>query len=233
MERDIAEDLGVRLGDRVDWDVQGVTVPTVVTSIREVDWARFEPNFFVVFPSAALQPAPRTWVVLTRGETEADRATLSAALVSRFPNVAALDLTQVQAALDQIIGRVVAVIRFLAGFSVITGFVVLLGAVSSGRLQRIRESVLLKTLGATRGQIGGILLLEYLVLGSLAAVAGCLLAIGGGWALATRVFDLEFEVTLVPLLLVSIAVAILSMLIGLWASREVFGSTPMQAIREG
>jgi putative ABC transport system permease protein len=233
MEREIAGDLGVRLGDRVDWDVQGVIVPTVVTSLREVDWARFEPNFFIVFPTFALEPAPATWVLLTRGETPDDRARLMAALVTRFPNVAALDLTQVQQALDQVVGRVAAVIRFLAGFSVVTGFVVLLGAISTSRLQRIRESVLLKTLGATRRQIAGILFVEYLLLGGLAAVVGTVLAVGGGWAIATRVFDLPFEVTPLPLLAVGVSVAILSVGVGLWASREVFRRTPMEAIRDG
>ena len=75
---------------------------------------------------------------------------------------AALDLTLIQRALDDVIGRISLVIRFLAGFSVATGFIVLLGAVATGRLQRIRESVLLKTLGATRRQIGAILLRQSL-----------------------------------------------------------------------
>jgi putative ABC transport system permease protein len=232
MEREIARDLGVQLGDRIDWDVQGVIVPTEVTSYREVDWARFEPNFFVVFPTAALEPAPKTWVVLTRAETSEERARLTASLVTSFPNVAALDLTQVQEALDQVLGRVAAVIRFLAAFSVATGFVVLLGAIATGRLQRIRESVLLKTLGATRRQIAGILFLEYLLLGALAAVVGTLLAVAAGWAIATRVFDLPFEVTPVPLLAVGLSVALLAVAVGLWASREVFQRTPMEAIRE-
>lgn len=232
MERDIARDLGLQLGDRVDWDVQGVVIPTVVTSLREVDWARFEPNFFVVFPTEALEPAPKTWVVLTRGATSDDRARLTAALVSSFPNIAALDLTQVQAALDQVVGRVAAVIRFLAGFSVATGFVVLLGAISTSRLQRIRESVLLKTLGATRRQIRTILFLEYLFLGASAALVGTLLALAGGWAVATRVFDLPFEIVALPLAALGVLVSLLSVVVGLWASREVFRRTPMEAIRE-
>jgi putative ABC transport system permease protein len=59
LERDLATELGVDVGDRIDWDVQGVRIPTVVTSLREVDWARFEPNFFAVFPTAALRPRRR------------------------------------------------------------------------------------------------------------------------------------------------------------------------------
>ena len=110
-------------------------------------------EFFAVFPVKALEDAPHTWVLLARAPDGPARARVQRDVVRAFPNVAILDLTQVQAALDDVLGRVAAVIRFLAGFSVATGFIVLLGAVLTGRLQRIRESVLLRTLGATRRQI--------------------------------------------------------------------------------
>jgi putative ABC transport system permease protein len=232
LERGIAEDLDVALGDTITWDVQGVRLPTVVTSLREVDWARFEPNFFAVFPTAALEPAPKSWVVLTRAATPAARAGLQRDLVARFSNVAVLDLTQVQEALDEVIGRVSAVIRFLAAFSVATGFVVLLGAIATSRLQRIRESVLLKTLGATRRQIGWILLAEYLLLGVLSVAVGAALAAAAGWALARWVFEVPFELAPLPLAVLGVATVLLAAATGVWASREVFRRTPLEAIRE-
>jgi putative ABC transport system permease protein len=232
LERDVATELGVNVGDRIDWDVQGVRIPTVVTSLREVDWARFEPNFFAVFPAAALEAAPQTWVMLTRAETPEARARVQGAVVERFSNVSAVDLTLVQEALDDVIGRVSTVIRFLAAFSIATGFVVLLGAIATNRLQRIRESVLLKALGATRRQIAAILFSEYLVLGLLAALTGILLATGAGWALARWVFNVPFEVAPLPLAALGLAVATLAVAIGLWASQEVFSHTPLEAIRE-
>jgi putative ABC transport system permease protein len=231
LERDIAGDLGVHLGDTIVWDVQGVLIPTGVTSIREVDWARFEPNFFAVFPAATLRSAPRTWVVLTRGGSAEERGLVQRAIVERFPNVAAIDLTLVQEALDAVIGRIAAVITFIGGFSVATGFVVLLGAVATGRMHRVRESVLLKALGATRRQIGGILLTEYLVLGSLSAAAGVALATGAGWALARWVFEVPFEVRPLPLAVLGVSVVALTVAIGMWASREVFRHTALEAMR--
>jgi len=228
----VAEELEVGLGDTVEWDVQGVRIPTVVTSLRSVDWARFEPNFYAIFEPAALQNAPQMWVLLARADSDASRASIQGEVVSRYPNVSAIDLTLVQRALDDVVGRVSLVIRFLAGFSVATGFIVLLGAVASGRLQRIRESVLLKTLGATRRQIGSILFTEYALLGTLAVVAGVGLAIAAGWALATFLFDVPFAVEPLPLLTLGGAIALLSAGVGLSASREVFRSTPMEAIRE-
>ncbi|HET7321765.1 MAG TPA: FtsX-like permease family protein, partial [Longimicrobiaceae bacterium] len=85
LEEGIAEDLEVGLGDRIDWDVQGVTVPTRVTSLRKVNWARFEPNFFAVFPRAALEEAPQSWVMMTRAPTPATRAAVQGAVVARYP----------------------------------------------------------------------------------------------------------------------------------------------------
>lgn len=231
LERDIAGDLGVQLGDTIVWDVQGVLIPTAVTSIRTVDWARFEPNFFAIFPTAALREAPRTWVVLTRAGSAEERGVVQQAIVRRFPNVAAIDLTLVQEALDAVIARIAAVIRFLGGFSVATGFVVLLGAVATGRMHRVRESVLLKALGATRRQIGGILLTEYLVLGLLSAAAGVTLATGAGWALAGWVFEVPFEIQPLPLVVLGASVIGLTMAIGMWASREVFRHTALEAMR--
>ncbi|HET8656563.1 MAG TPA: FtsX-like permease family protein [Longimicrobiaceae bacterium] len=232
LEEGVAGDLDVGLGDRIDWNVQGVVVPTRVTSLRKVNWVRFEPNFFAVFPSAALEAAPQTWVLLSRADSARARATIEGAVVARYPNVSALDLTNVEAALDDVLGRITTVIRFLAGFSVATGFIVLLGAVATSRLQRVRESVLLRTIGATRGQVAAVLATEYLALGLLSAVAGLVLSIAAGWVLAKRLFKVGFALTPLSLAVLGAAVAVLAVAIGLWASREVFRHTPMEAIRE-
>jgi putative ABC transport system permease protein len=232
LERGVAADLGVGLGDRVTWDVQGVEVTTTVTSLREVDWARFEPNFFAVFHPESLAGAPQTWVLLALVADADERARTQRALVDRFPNVSILDLTQLQGALDDVVGRVAAVIRFLAAFSIATGFVVLLGAVVTGRLQRVREAVLLKTLGATRAQIATILLTEYAVLGLIAAMVGAGAAVLAGWALSRWLFEVPFAVPPGALLALVGAVAVIAAAVGVWGSREVFRRTPMEAIRE-
>jgi putative ABC transport system permease protein len=232
LESGLADELGVGVGDRITWDVQGVEVTTTVTSLREVDWARFEPNFFAVFNPAALQGAPQTWVLLARVAGATERAQMQRVLVERFANVAILDLTQLQSALDEVLGRVATAIRFLAGFSIVTGFVVLLGAVATGRLQRIRESVLLKTLGATRRQIGSILLTEYLALGVLASLVGGGAAVLAGWALARWLFQVGYAVPSLDLGILALVVTLIAAAVGVWGSREVFRRTPMEAIRE-
>jgi putative ABC transport system permease protein len=233
LSSDIAADLKVGVGDSIAWNVQGTRIVTRVVAIRQVDWARFEPNFFAVFPSAALARAPHFSVVLTRVEDAARRARLQRAVVERYPNVTSVDVALVQRTVERIMGRVALAVRFMAAFSLASGSLVLLGAVAAGRLERIREGALLKALGATRRQLGRIFLVEYLALGSLAALVGVGLATAGAWAFTRYVFELSsFAAPLLPLGAVFAASGALVALIGLTASREVFRRTAMEVLRD-
>ncbi|MEO5589604.1 MAG: ABC transporter permease, partial [Gemmatimonadaceae bacterium] len=149
-EKDVAEELQVKLGDVVTWNVQGVDIPARVTSFREVTWARFEPNFFAVFPSAALRAAPQQLVLLANVPGAAVPS-LQRDVVVRFPNVSSVDLTLIKETVEKIVAKVSSAIRFIALFSLAMGIPVLFSAVAATRRDRIREGVLLKTLGATRG----------------------------------------------------------------------------------
>lgn len=231
VEVGLAEDLGVSIGDLITWDVQGVPIPSRVTSLREVDWARFETNFFVVFRPGALEAAPQTLVVLVRVDSATERGLIQRAAVERFPNVSALDLSTVQRAIDDILGKVGAAIRFMAGFTLAAGLVVLLGALATSRAQRLRETVLLKTLGASRRQVIRVAVSEYLALGTLAALTGLLLALGGGWALARWLFETRFAVPLAPVLSLALGVVALTAGTGIWSSLELFRRTPLDALR--
>ncbi|MGH7624333.1 MAG: ABC transporter permease, partial [Gemmatimonadaceae bacterium] len=204
VEQDVASELELAPGDTVTWDVQGVRIPTVVTSLREVNWARFEPNFFVIFSPAALQGAPATFVMLTRSSAPTAIAELQRTVVQHYSNVSSIDLSAVQRAVGSILQRIAVAIRFMALFSVGTGILVMLGAVGASRRQRIREGVLLKTLGATRAQIGRIMLSEYAMLGILASATGVVLSVVAAWALMRFVFDSPFTPS--PLPIVALAV---------------------------
>ncbi len=232
LSTDIAQELRVRVGTRIDWTVQGVTVPTVVVALRTVDWARMEPNFFAVFSTAALEHAPRSSVVLTRVDNAGARGRLERAVSEKYPNVTGLDVALLESTIERVLYRISLAIRFMAAFSLATGALVLLGAVTAGRLERIREGALLKTLGATRRQLTRILLAEYTALGLLAGVVGIALSAGGAWAMMHWVFDLPFTLPAVPLLAVLAATAAMVALVGIAASREVFRKTAMEVLRE-
>jgi putative ABC transport system permease protein len=193
LETGIARELRVQLGDGIVFDVQGVPVRTVVASLREVNWRRPQPNFFVLFPRGALEEAPAMNVLMTRVDTSAQSARLQRAVFKAFPNVSVIDLSLILETVDAIVGKVTFVIRFMALFTVVTGILVMAGALASSHFQRVRESVLLRTLGASRGQIWRILAVEYAALGLLAAVTGILLALAAVWALAAFVFHVAIH----------------------------------------
>ncbi|HJQ09456.1 MAG TPA: FtsX-like permease family protein [Gemmatimonadaceae bacterium] len=232
LEDGIAEELKVKIGDVITWNVQGVEIPTRITSLRKVIWTRFEPNFFVVFPPPVLRGAPNQYILLAQVKDPTAVPLLQRAVVNRFPNVSSLDLTAIKRTIDKIVARVSLAIRFIALFSLAVAVPVLFSAVSATRRARVREGVLLKTLGATRGQIARILLAEYSLLGVLGGLTGMLLSIAGGWAVVRYIFKAPFGAPVGPVLGIALIVLGLTLLIGLLAGRDVFRETPIAALRD-
>ena len=228
----VAHELRLAIGDTITWNVQGVQVPTRVTSFREVNWARFEPNFFAVFETRALEHAPRQYVILAQVPGAQAVAQVQRGVVKSYPNVSSIDLSLVQRTVMDVLGKVTMAIRFMALISLALGIPVLFSAVAATRRERLREGVLLKTLGATRRQIGRIMLAEYAVLGALGSLAGVVLSFGGSWALTHWVFRVAFAPSIIPALLVALVMILLAVTIGLATGREVFRQTPMVALRE-
>jgi len=231
VEEGIAKEMGVGLGDKLILDVQGVPLEAEVASLREVDWRRVEPNFFLLFPRGALEAAPATYVLLTRADSTEKSARLQRAVVQAFPNVSAIDLTLILQTLDAILAKISLAVRFMALFTVLTGLFVLAGAILAGRYQRMRESILLRTLGASRGQILQIQLVEYFCLGSLAGLTGIILALAASWALAGLVFKAHLIVFATPILLALLVVVLLTLTIGVLMGRSVGKYPPLELLR--
>lgn len=232
VEEGLATELRVGLGDELDFDIQGVPINTRVASLRQVDWRRIQPNFFIVFPRGVLEDAPAMHVVVTRVASADEAARVQSAVVKQFPNVSTIDLRLILQTLDSILGKISFVVRFMAMFTVLTGLLVLAGALLTGRYQRIQESILLRTLGASRKQVLRILLVEYFSLGVLAALTGILLALVAAWALCRFVFHIHFEPAFAPLLIALVSVPGLTMLTGLLMSRGVLNQPPLAILRE-
>jgi putative ABC transport system permease protein len=232
MEQDLARELGVGVGDEIVWDVQGVPLVTRIGSLREVDWARFEPNFFVVFAPGTLESAPQTFVTLTRITDAADRGSFQRRLAERFGNVSTLDLSLLQEALERLVERVGLAIRFMALFSLGVGALVLIGALATSRFQRVREGALLRTLGATRGQVYRVVLAEYLSLGLLASAAALGLSAVAGWAIARFLFEGTFTLPMLQMAMLTLMVVALTVIVGLANSRDVVRRTPLEVLRE-
>ncbi|MBT5874726.1 MAG: ABC transporter permease, partial [Candidatus Latescibacteria bacterium] len=231
METGIAEDLGLHIGDEVVFDVQGIPIKAVVGNLRTVNWQRIQPNFFIVFPEGVLENAPQFHVVVTRIESSEVSARFQRAVILAFPNISMIDLQLILSTIDDIMDKVSLVIRFMALFSVVTGLIVLIGVVTNSRFQRIQESILLKTLGGSRRQILNIMILEYLFLGGIAALTGVLLAMSSGWALTSLVFGINFVPVLGPVLAVVAVIIILTIGVGMVASRGIHDRPPLEILR--
>lgn len=231
LELEITRELGVTLGDTIVWDVQGAEVSSVVRSIRQVDWARFEPNFFAVFRSGPLDRAPQTLVTLTRVTDAAQRGSLQRRVAERYPNVTSIDIATIQVAFEKVIDRVALAIRFMAIFSLATGTIVLIGAIATTRFQRIREGVLLRTLGATRGQVLRVVFSEYVALGALSSLMAVVLASVATWAITKWIFESSFALPALSLVGLAASVVALTLAVGFWNSLEVVNRTPLEVLR--
>ena len=231
VEDGVAKELDVTIGDELIWDVQGVPLTSRVTSLRKVEWARFEPNFFVVFQPGVLEEAPQSSVALVEAGDQLKRGGLQRTLAERFPNITTVDLGEVQKTLESLVGKVALAIRFMAAFSLITGAVVLVGAIGTTRDQRVREGALLKTIGATRGQVWRVLAAEYLALGLAAAIVSLGLSLGAGWALARFVFDQAFLVPWGGLGILALLVSGGTVVVGILSSLDVLSRPPLQVLR--
>lgn len=231
VEEGLARDLGLGLGDEIVWDVQGLPVRSRVASLRRVEWRRLEPNFFVVFPEGVLEGAPKFHVAAVRAATPADSAGLQRRVAAALPNVTAVDLALLLQTLDGVFAKVAFAVDFMAGFTVATGLVVLAGAVVAGRYQRVREAVLLRTLGATRRQLDRIRLVEYAVLGVLAGLLGILLALGANVLLARALFATAPAAPAGPLLAALVLVPGVTLVTGWLADRAAAARPPLEALR--
>jgi putative ABC transport system permease protein len=232
VDEGFARRLGINIGDKLLFNVQGTLIPVVVGSFRQVEWNRVQTNFRVVFPKGVLEEAPQFYVLMTRLPSEQVSARFQQAVVKQFPNVSVIDLNLILNVLDDILNKIGFIIRFMAAFSMATGVVVLIASVLTSKYQRMHESVLLRTLGASRKQILAITALEYFFLGALAAATGILLSLAGSWALARWSFQTSFHPQVLPVVLVFALISLLTMTIGLFNSRSILNQPPLEILRK-
>jgi len=233
LEAELARDLGVGVGDRLTWDVQGVPVPSVVSSIREVEWESFQPNFFAIFEPGGLEGAPATFIALAAGGAEGAHARIQDALLAGFPNVSFLDVATVQARLEVIVGRIVLALRSVAFFILAGGGLVLFASLLTTRFTRRGESALLKTLGASGRTIRRVLLWEYAALGAIGATAGLGLGAAGGVLLLSWQFGLSGAVPWATLGGLWLVIQLLAVGIGWSVSGPVLRAPAIAVLRDG
>lgn len=231
VEEGIAKTLGLKLGDKLTFDVAGQKITAPITSLRKLDWGSMRVNFFVIINPKAVVDLPQTWITAFH-LPESDQRFVNQ-LTLDYPNLTVVDvgamLKQVQSVLDQVITAV----EFLFLFTLASGVLVLYAALAGSQDLRMREAALLRALGATRKQLSQAQWIEFLLVGGLAGVLAASGASAIGWALAHFSFNFEWQFSPV-VWIVGLFVGAACALIGGWLGlRNVLNQPPLLSLREG
>jgi len=232
LDEGYANSLNVELGDEMVFNVQGMLLTTYVSSFREIEFASMRTRFFVLFPRGVLEEAPQFQVLVTKAPNDDVMASYRTDVVKNFPNVSVVDLSSILSTLSDILKKISYAVQFMAGFSILTGLIVLLSSLILSKFQRVRESVLLRTLGASRAQILKINATEYLLIGTLAAFTGILISIVSSYLVVKFQLDLEYKIRWIPIIVVFFFVVLMTLFIGLWTTRDVVNKSPLETLRK-
>ena len=230
VEEEAAKTLDIRPGAAIEMDVSGRTIKAQVVAIHRYDAARMAPSDFV-FDESALAGLP---VVFNGGVriTPSAAGALQRVIFEKYPTVTVVNVADVLQTVQQIIDQIALVIRFLSAFAILAGAIILAASVAGTRFRRIREVVILKTLGGTRHHIARIFSIEFLTLGAVAGLMGGLLASAFSRILLTRLLDAKFQLD-VRAILVSVALtALLANVAGWFASIRILRQKPLEVLRE-
>lgn len=235
VESGLAETFGLKLGDTMRFDIAGQPVEARVTSLRKVDWASMRVNFFVLFPNAALDNMPITYIAAFKippaGGPKA-AAEFDNALIRQFPNVTNIDVSASIAQIQNVLGQVVGAVEFLFVFTLAAGLVVLFAAVTATRESRSREFAVMRALGASATLLGQVQRAELLGVGALAGALASVAAVGVGWLLASQVFGFSWQPSPWVPLIGAMAGALLSLAAGWWGLRDVLRRPVVDMLRQ-
>jgi putative ABC transport system permease protein len=233
IERSIHDRFKINVGDEMRFDVLGRVVQARVTSVREVKWEDSRRGgFMFLFRPGPLDRAPHSYIGILRAPDEsAERARFQRDLVTRFPNVSAIDAREIMATIQSVLDNVTLAISIVGGIALTSGVLILIGAVAMTKFQRVYEAAILRTLGASTRLLGATLALEYSALGLLAGLIGAIGALALSWAACRWVFHIEWQPATLILSLGALFTMLLVGVIGVLASADVLRKKPLATLR--
>ena len=233
IEEGISERADIHIGDLMRFDVLGRTIQARVTSVRKVKWEDSRSGgFMFVFSPAALRDAPHTFIGFVQGPVDAAaRGRVQHDLVAVYPNVSVIDGREVLARIQAVVDNAVLAISIVGGIALLSGVLILIGAVAMTKFQRVYEAAILRTLGASTRVLTTMLALEYRALGLLAGAIGAAGALGLSWAVSRHVLEIPWRPA--PVLLTAGALLTMALVgvIGVAASADVLRKKPLAALR--
>jgi putative ABC transport system permease protein len=230
VEDEAARSFGVDVGGTLTFDIQGVRVEAEVMSLRKVDWQSLSTNFFVIFSPGALDGAPLTYVATARVPPAAETA-VQDAVVRALPNVTAIPVRDVLERIGRVMEQVGVAVRAVAAFVIGAGLVVMASALATSRYQRLYESALLRTLGATRVLVARAFAVEYACLGAAAGLGGSALAVLLAWIVLRWVLDVPWTFEPAPIALGVTLPVLLALAVGFLGTFRLLGQRPLPLLR--
>jgi putative ABC transport system permease protein len=230
----VVERFGIDVGDVIRFDVLGRPIYARVSGVRRVEWRDSRSGgFMFVFGAGTFEQAPHWFIAPVRANLAdpLQRARLTHDLVVRFPNVSVIDLREILEAVRKVFGVVTVAIDVVGSLVILTGGLILVGAVAVTKFQRVYEAAIFKTLGASSKAIAAMLMVEYGVLGSLAGAVGSFGAIALGWGISRYALDIPWRPVLHENFVSTVATSVLIMVIGVAASADVLKRKPLAALR--
>jgi putative ABC transport system permease protein len=223
----------IQVGDHMQFDVLGRVITARVASIRRVDWQDFRTGgFMFVFRPGVFDRAPHTFIASMQGPRDPEtRARMQAGLVARFPNVSVIDLREILTTIQGIVSNVTLAVTVVGALVLLSGALILVGAVSMTKFRRVYEAAILKTLGASGRLVAAMLIVEYGVLGLIAGAVGAIGAVALSWGVARYALDLPWEPA--PLLTIGgiLATAAVVAAVGVLSSLDVLRHKPLATLR--
>ncbi|MBX9960203.1 MAG: FtsX-like permease family protein [Burkholderiaceae bacterium] len=229
MEDGIVKTLGLKLGDRLRFDIAGLQHETTITSLRKVDWGSMRANFFALYPVSQMPELPATYLAALRAPQQPG---FDSALVRQFPNITVVDLSATLAQVQRVLDQVSRAVEFLFGFTLAAGLVVLFAAVTATREERAREYAVMRAVGAGSGLLRQMQRAELAGVGLLAGGLSALVSGVVGWALARYAFNFEWTVSWWLLPVGALSGALLAWLAGWWGLRAVLRRPVVQTLRQ-
>lgn len=231
VNEDAARTLGVSPGDTIEWDIWKHDVRTRVACVERTESIRMAARFEFIFNPGQLAGLPAIYYGSARVRP-ADVPGLQRVMYERFPTVTVVNVADVMQVIDDVVERIAMIIRFISAFTILAGAVMVASSVAGTRFRRMREVVILKTLGATRRRIAWIFSVEFLTLGAVAGLMGSLLATGFSALLLKRLLDIPFRFDAAAGGITVALSAVVSATAGWAASYRILGRKPLEILRE-
>jgi len=226
-----AQALGLKVGDTLSVSVLGVDITARIANTRKIDWQSLGFNFAILFAPGALEAAPHGWMSTVQVAPAKERA-VARALSAQFPTASVVRVKDVIGQVQTLLGQLSAAIRAAASVTVAAGIAVLVGALAAGARARTYDAVLLKLLGATRGQVAAATLAEYGLLAAIVSGLALLLGSTAGWFVVTQIFKLDWTPDW-PRVLLTVGVgAVVTVVLGLAGNWRALSARPAAVLRQ-